>query len=107
MHDAFGLIVCTEYTKLDQYNEGIKNNLWNFGAINFEKAKNRLLLVKLNKTFGDSHFLEQVMKKNKNMLEDDILVEYLSSDNLNLIKESLQKIVVAHKDNSEYFGNKS
>lgn len=46
------------------------------------------------------------MKKNKNILEDDILVEYLSSDNLTVIKESLLKIALAHKNNSQYFENK-
>ena len=37
------------------------------------------------------------------MIKDDILVEYLSTENLNLIKESLKKIVKAHKESSAYF----
>ena len=37
------------------------------------------------------------------MVKDDILVEYLSTENLNTIKESLKKIVKAHKESSAYF----
>ena len=37
------------------------------------------------------------------MVKDDILVEYLSTENLNIIKESLKKIVKAHKESSAYF----
>lgn len=40
------------------------------------------------------------------MIKDEILVEYLSSDNLRVIRESLKEIAIAHKNNSAYFRNK-
>lgn len=45
------------------------------------------------------------MQNNLNLVEDDILVEYLSSENLNKIKDCLKKIVKAHKESSAYFSS--
>ena len=73
-YHAFSLMICSENTKLSEYKSMRPDFL------------EGLYLIKLDNT-EDTKFKHQIFSKNEDLYASDILIEYLSKINLNVIKK--------------------
>ena len=84
--DALSLLICSKTTKLNEWN-----------SFKHQPTYKNISLIVLKDDIQDEHLTRQVFSRDENLFQTDLRMEYLSADNVGIIKEQLMEMVQAYK----------
>jgi hypothetical protein len=82
--ESFGLLICSQETKLFEYES--------------KPQPESLYLIKLERHMEkDESFIQEVFMQDENLYKDDLVLDYMSRTNMNIVKQKLSEIVKTYK----------